>query len=311
MKVLITGGAGFIGSHLVDRLLREGHYVTVIDNMSSGRPSNIEKHMNNKNFRFVRGDIRDIDLLKNITKGQDMVWHLAANADIRKGMEETRVDLENNVLGTYNLLEAMRHNNVNKMAFSSSSTVYGEATIPTPENHSIVPISLYAASKIADEAAIECYAKSFGFRVWIFRFANIVGPRHRRGAIHDFILKLKEDPKSLLILGDGKQEKSYLYIDECIDCMQFAIEKSNDDVNIFNLGNDDKLDVNNIADIVIEEMKLKNVKKTYTGGDRGWIGDIPKTFLAIDKIKGLGWKSKSNSLQTVKRTVKELVGELV
>jgi len=310
MNVLVTGGAGFIGSHLVDRLLKDGHNVTVLDDLSSGRKENIKHAASNGDFRFVQGDIKNACLLKDVLRGQEFVWHLAANADIRHGMEHTKLDLENNTLGTFNLLEAMRKNNVKRLAFSSSSTVYGEARIPTPEDHPLVPISLYGASKAANEALKSAYCHSFGFQAWIFRFANIVGSRHRRGVIYDFIRKLKENPKELTILGDGRQEKSFLRVSECIDAMQIAIKNSSGRLNIFNLGNCDKLIVNEIANIVIDEMRLEHINIGYSEGDRGWLGDIPKTFLSTDKIRNLGWEPKADSRQTIRIVTRELLEEL-
>jgi len=301
MEILVTGGAGFIGSHLVDRLI-ETDNVTVIDNLSSGK----EEFVNEKAV-LIKEDLLNSEKICKHFKNIDIVYHLAANPDVKIGAENTRIHLEQNIIVTYNVLEAMRKNNIKKIVFTSSSTVYGSAPMPTPEDYGpLKPESLYGASKLACEALISSYCYTFGMQSWIFRFANIIGERSTHGVIYDFINKLKRNPEELEILGNGKQEKSYLHVKECIDAMIFAVKNSDEDVNIFNIGSEDTISVIEIAKIVSEKMKLTPEFK-FTGGKRGWRGDVPKMFLSIDKIKELGWKPRYNSERSVEETTKCLV----
>ncbi len=312
MKVMVTGGAGFIGSHMVDHLVSEGHEVIVYDNLSSGKLEFIEQHMKRENFRFVKGDLLDFPLLKKEMKDVEIVYHIAANPDVRLGAQDTKVHFEQNALATYNVLEAMRLRDVRDIVFTSTSTVYGEAKlIPTPEDYGpLIPISLYGASKLAAEAFITSYAHTFGMKAVIYRFANIVGPRSTHGVIYDFIMKLRKNPRELEILGDGTQRKSYLYVEDCVDAIVFGYEHRREDVEIFNIGSEDWIDVRKIADIVVEEMNLKNVAYRFTGGKRGWKGDVPKMLLSIEKIKSYGWKPKHNSEESVRLTVRHLLKNL-
>ena len=301
MKILVTGGAGFIGSHLVDRLV-ETDNVTIIDNLSSGK-----REFVNEKALLIKEDLLNSDKICKHFKNIDVVYHLAANPDVKIGAENTRIHLEQNIIATYNVLEAMRKNNIKKIVFTSSSTVYGSAPMPTPEDYGpLRPESLYGASKLACEALISSYCYTFGMQSWIFRFANIIGERSTHGVIYDFINKLKRNPEELEILGNGKQEKSYLYVKECIDAMIFAVKHSNENVNIFNIGSEDTISVTKIANIVSEKMNLKPEFK-FTGGERGWRGDVPKMFLSIDKIKELGWRPRYNSERAVEETTKHLV----
>jgi UDP-glucose 4-epimerase len=310
MRYFVTGGAGFIGSNIVERLLANpDNSVTVFDNLSTGRREFLADHENNERFKFVEGDLIDLDKVNEAIGGHDFVFHIAANADIRLGTGKTDTDLKNGIRATYNVLEAMRISGVNKIAFSSSSTVYGEAIVmPTPENYGpLIPISLYGGAKLGAEALITAFAHSFDMQAWIFRFANIIGRRGTHGVIIDFVNKLKKNPNELEILGDGKQQKSYLLVDECIDSMIYAIEKSNDKVNIFNLGCTDHLSVTRIGELIVEAMGLTNVQFRFTGGSRGWTGDIPKMLLDTNKIQTLGWKSKLNSEGAIRQAIKEFL----
>ena len=307
MKFVVTGGAGFIGSHLVDRLLERGHEVTVIDDLSGGRLEFIDGHFPNDRFNFIKKDI-SVGPIMDI-KGADMVYHLAANPDVKLGAENTKVHMKQNIIATYNVLEAMRELGIKNIAFTSTSTIYGEATIvPTPEEYGpLMPISLYGASKLACEALISSYCHTFGMTSWIYRFANIIGDRSTHGVIYDFIRKLKDDPAKLAILGDGRQSKSYLHIGECVDAMLFAVERNSGPVNIYNIGSEDRIDVTGIARIITEEMGLNNVKLEYTGGTRGWAGDVPFMGLSIKKLKALGWKPKYNSEESVRMCARSLL----
>ncbi len=311
-NVFVTGGAGFIGSHLVDRLI-ENHNVTVYDNLSSGKKEFISQYFDKKNFSFIQSDLLDMEKLSHAMENQDFVFHFAANSDVRLGAEKTDIPLKQNTIATYNVLESMRINNVKNIVFPSSCTVYGETNITSiPENYGpMIPVSLYGASKLASEGLITAYCSMFDMNALVFRFANIVGSRGTHGVIFDFIKKLKNNADELEILGDGKQIKSYLHIDDCLDAMLFAVEHSNNKINIFNLGTEDWINVDKIAGIVVEEMELKNVKFKYTGGSRGWKGDIPRIMLSIKKMEKLGWKPKYNSEKAVGMTVKALIKEVV
>ena len=301
-KIIVTGGAGFIGSCLVDKLLSTNNKVTVIDNLSSGKMKLLEDNIKDPNLEFVKLDMLNIEDLKTVVNGTDTIFHLAANPEVRLGAENTKIHLEQNVIVTYNLLEAMRINGQKNIVFTSTSTVYGDVdTIPTPENYGpLIPISLYGASKLACEAFITSYCHTFDMTSWIFRFANIVGPKSTHGIIIDFVNKLRKNPRSLEILGDGQQCKSYIHISDCIDAILFAVENSHDATNIFNIGSNDAISSTEIGKIVVEEMGLRDVRFHYTGGNRGWKGDVPRMMLSIDKIQKLGWAPIYDSENSVR-----------
>jgi UDP-glucose 4-epimerase len=307
MRILVTGGAGFIGSHLVDKLIELGNEVIVLDNLSSGKKEFIQKHFKNPNFKFYKVDLLT-DKINDYFKNIDEVWHLAANPDVRAALKDTKIDINQNILLTHNVLEAMRENDVKKIFFTSSSTVYGEANkIPTPENYSpLMPISLYGSTKLACEALISSYCKTFDLNGIVFRLANIVGPKSTHGIIHDFINKLMRNPVELEILGDGNQRKSYLYIDDCIDAMITASENLKEEFDVYNVGSEDWITVKEIAKIVCEKLKL-NPEFKFTGEERGWKGDVPKMLLDISKIKKIGWKPKYNSKDAIEITVENMV----
>ena len=307
MKAFVSGGAGFIGSNLVDRLLNVGHEVTVYDNLSTGLLQFLENARDFDRFRLVEGDLLDEGSLSEAIAGHEFVFHLAANADVRFGTEHPRRDLEQNTIVTNNVLEAMRKNGISKIAFASTGSVYGDATvIPTPENAPFpIQTSLYAASKMAGEGLIAAYCGGFGFQSWIFRFVSILGERYTHGHVFDFYRKLKQNPSRLEVLGNGKQRKSYLYIQDCIDAMLFALEKSNESVNVLNLGVDGYCEVNDSIGWICEELGV-SPKLEYTGGDRGWIGDNPFIFLDTSKIRDLGWKHKLSIKDGVLKTIQYL-----
>ncbi|MCD6223206.1 MAG: NAD-dependent epimerase/dehydratase family protein [Thermoplasmata archaeon] len=310
MKALVTGGAGFIGSHLIDALLKKDYDVACIDNFSSGKMEFIEHNLDK--IELIKGDLLNRDDIKKALKSVDIVFHLAANPDVRLGVENTKIHFEQNILATYNLLEEMRLAGVKKIVFTSSSTVYGEAEkIPTPEDYGpLIPISLYGASKLAAEALITAYCHTFDMEAKIYRFANVVGPRSTHGVIYDFIHKLLKDKTKLEILGDGSQKKSYLYIDDCIDAMFFGLQSSKQ-VDIFNIGSEDWVNVKRIAEIVSEEMKLQP-EFIFTGGidGRGWKGDVKIMKLDITKLKNMGWKPRYNSEEAVRMTAKWMIEKL-
>ncbi len=303
----VTGGAGFIGSNLVDALLNQGHKVIVYDNFSTGFNRFLEQAQEHTHFTLIQGDLLDAENLKKSMKDIDFVFHLAANADVRFGIEHPAKDLQQNTIATFNVLEAMRANGVKRIAFSSTGSVYGEAeTFPTPERAPFpIQTSLYGASKLAGEGLISAYCEGFGFQGYIFRFVSILGERYTHGHVFDFYKQLLNDPKKLHILGNGKQRKSYLYIQDCISAMQFAIEHAQDKVNIFNLGTDEYCEVNNSIDWICEGLGL-TPEKTYSGGERGWIGDNPFIFLDCSKIRKLGWKPQLTIKQGILRTLQYL-----
>ena len=304
---VVTGGAGFIGSHLVDTLVAQGNEVLVIDSLCAGRRECIARHIDNGAARFVRADLLDNGWQEHID-GADRLFHLAADPDVRQSAINPDPTMQNNIMATYRVLEAMRRYEVTELVFTSTSTVYGDATvIPTPEDYApLLPISVYGASKLACEALISSYCYSFGMKSWIYRFANIVGERSGHGVITDFIRKLRENPAELEILGDGKQAKSYLEVHECVAAMLFAL-RTRGTVNIFNIGSEDWIDVKSIAEIVAEEMHLPDVKFRFTGGERGWVGDVPRMQLSIERIKGKRWKPELGSRESVRLAARDLV----
>jgi len=311
MRALVTGGAGFIGSHLVDRLIAEENFVSVFDDLSSGRKEFIEQHFGNERFKLVEANLLDLDKVKEAIAGHDVVFHLAANPDARLGIENTDLDLKQETIATYNVLEAMRVNKIKKIVFTSSGTIYGETpVIPLPENYGpLFPISLYGAAKLACEALMSAYCHTFNMQAWILRLANIVGKRATHGVIYDFINKLRRNPFELAILGDGSQCKPYLHVDDCIDGILFSFRNSHDKVNVFNLGCSTTTDVNSIAKFVVEEMRLNNVQFKYAGGDRGWPGDVPQVRLDMRKLNSLGWKANYSSDEAVKKAIRDILEE--
>jgi UDP-glucose 4-epimerase len=307
MHVIVTGCAGFIGSNLVDRLLVDGHRVTGVDNFSTGQRRFIDNALAHSNFRLVEIDLLNLDALAQAFEGGEALFHLAANADVRFGTEQPRRDLEQNTIATYNVLEAMRANGIKKIAFSSTGSVYGESTVvPTPEDGPFpIQTSLYGASKVAGEGLISAYCEGFGFQACIFRFVSILGERYTHGHVFDFYQKLKTDPSRLPVLGNGKQRKSYLYVQDCIDAILLAMEKAPDKVNIFNLGVDGYCEVNDSIGWICTELGV-TPSMEFTGGDRGWIGDNPFIFLDTKRIQALGWKPKVGIQEGVIKTVQYL-----
>ena len=307
MRYFVTGGAGFIGSNLVDRLLSLGHSVTAYDNFSTGQTRFLEEAQASPKFRLVTADILDLPRLTEAANDHDFVFHLAANADVRFGTQHPRKDLEQNTIGTFNVLEAMRSNGIRKLAFSSTGSIYGEPEIfPTPE---ICPFpiqtSLYGASKLACEGLISAYCEGFGFQAHIFRFVSILGERYTHGHVFDFYRKLLANSAEIEVLGDGTQRKSYLYIQDCIDAILFALERAQGKVHIFNLGADEYCSVDESLSWICEDLKV-NPHRRFTGGNRGWIGDSPFIFLDTAKVRSLGWQPKLTIRQGVIRTLEYL-----
>lgn len=308
MKAFISGGAGFIGSNLADALLSQGHQVVVFDNLSTGYEKFIEHNHSQEAYKLIKADVLDKELLISSMSGCDIVFHFQANADVRGGIQNTLIDVEQNIIGTHNVLEGIRINEIKKIAFSSSATIYGETEqIPTPENIAPIQTSIYGASKFSAEAIIQAYCEYFDIKSYIFRFVSFMGPRYTHGVIFDFMKKLKKNPNSLQILGDGAQRKSYLHVSDGINAILTAIENTHEKTNIFNLGNREWINVMDLADIVIETMGLKDVEFTFTGGTRGWKGDTPFVHLDIEKISALGWTPKFTVEETIIDTVRYLI----
>lgn len=310
MRYFVTGCAGFIGSHLVDRLLMAGHDVIGYDNFSTGFLEFLQQAKQHANFTLIKGDLLDTGMLMSSLKADcDAVFHLAANADIRSGIYHTDKDLQQNTIATFNILEAMRKKGVKRIIFSSTGSIYGEAkTIPTPENSEFpIQTSLYAASKLAAEGLIQAYCEAFAMQAYIFRFVSILGERYSHGHVFDFYKQLVNNPKKLQVLGDGKQRKSYLYVHDCIDGILLALEKAHEKINIFNLGIDAYCQVDDSVQWLSEALNLAP-DLHYSGGQRGWIGDNPFIFLDTSKIFKLGWQPQFGIKESVIRTLIYLQG---
>ena len=303
--VLVTGGAGFVGSHVVDRLLTVGARVTVLDNLSTG----FRQFVPEERVRFIQGDLLDQAVVEKAAEGQDFVFHFAANADVRNGLSRPRVDIEQNVIATHNLLEAMRVHGVKNIAFSSTGSIYGEPVVfPTPEDCPFpVQTSLYGASKVGAEGLLTAYAFGFGFSVWIFRFVSLLGPRYSHGHVLDFWRSLRRDPTKLRVLGDGTQRKSYLHVFDCVEAIWTALDQSQsaNGIHIYNLGQADWVDVNQSIRIICGELGV-DPALDYAGGPRGWVGDAPRILLDLSRIESLGWKPKKTIAESIVETVRFL-----
>ena len=315
-SVFLTGGAGFIGSHVADMLADQGCRVTVYDNLSNGHREFIERHIGRPGFKFVQADILDAESLAAEMKGHDLVWHLAANTDIIGGAEQPSRDLRDCVMGTFNVLSAMRETGIRPVIFSSTGAVYGELChdVPTSEaGGPLLPVSTYAAGKIGSEAFISAFCALYGLRGWMYRFGNVIGGRMTHGVIFDFIRRLRENPKELLIRGDGRQEKNYFLVEECIDGMAYGFRTipmtEDKPCDVFNLGTDSISRVVDIAQIVKEEMNLPDARVVIEGTKRAWPGDQPRVHITVDRINGLGWKAKLKSDQAVRIAVRRMLGK--
>lgn len=310
MKAVVTGGAGFIGSHLVDALVTRGDEVCVIDNLSTGDLRHIAGHIDSGAVRFVRGDLLEEGWQGSILDA-DRVYHIAADPDVRASAGNPAGVYARNVTTTARVLEAMREAGCREIAFTSTSTVYGEADIiPTPEDYpGMRPISIYGATKLACEAMISGYAYTYGWNSWVFRFANIIGERSNHGVIWDFVHKLRKNPREMEILGDGRQAKSYCSVSACVDAVLFAVTHAHEPFACFNIGTEDWIDVTSIASIVAAEMGLERVSFRYTGGDRGWVGDVPRMLLSVERLKSLGWRPLVTSETSVREAARALIRE--
>tara|TARA_B100000886_G_C20403770_1_gene483766 strand:+ start:61 stop:1023 length:963 start_codon:yes stop_codon:yes gene_type:complete len=303
-KVVVTGCAGFIGSHLTELLIKLNYYVIGIDNLSTGKLKFLKHIRNNKNFKFYKLDLFQNNKLEKYFKSAQIIFHLSANADVRNGFKNPKKDLEQNTIVTFKILELARKLSIKKVVFSSTGSIYGEPKkFPTKENYNFpIQTSLYASSKLAGEGLMQAYAYGYNIKVYIFRFVSIFGKRYTHGHLYDFYKKLKKNPKKLEILGNGLQKKSYLNVSDCIDAIIIGLKKSKDKINIFNLGLNNFITVNQSINYICNYLKLKP-KRIYTGGKRGWIGDSPKIFLDTQKIRRLGWKPKKNIEQSIYETL--------
>ena len=310
MKNLVTGGAGFIGSHLCDHLLAWGDQVHALDNLSRGRKEHVAHHLDNRLFRFIEADLLDLEGLLKLfeTERYDAVFHLAANSDIQRSARETDLDLRQTFMTTYNVAECCRRTTVRELLFTSSSTVYGPHEKPLSETTGpLQPISLYGAAKLAAEAFLTAYASLYGISLWIFRLPNVVGSRLTHGCVHDFVERLRKDPTQLLVLGDGQQRKPYTHVNDVIDAMMLAWEHSHDRVNCFNIAGDGLMTVREIARLVVEEMGLPNVRIEFTGEERGWPGDVTHFQYNTHKIRQLGWKPRHSPADAIRETVRAMI----
>lgn len=311
MKILVTGGAGFIGSHLCDVLIADGHNVTVVDNLVLGKVENIEHLIKSPNFRFMREDLNNTPAMDMIFKdGEfDMVYHLAANSDIQKGGKDPMVDYQLTFNTTFNVLQMMKKYEVKKFFFASTSAIYGETYDVLNEDYGpLKPVSNYGAGKLASEAFISAFASTYHIQTWITRFPNVVGERFTHGVIYDFIHKLQKNPNELEVLGNGEQCKPYVYVKDLVAGIQFVINHSNEPYNVYMLGSDTRTKVKEIAAMVIEEMGL-NASIRYTGGDRGWVGDVPEFRYDLTKVNNLGWAASYDSNGAVRKAIQMALGK--
>ena len=308
MKALVTGGAGFIGSHLVDRLLTRGEEVVCVDNFLLGKKEHLKDALKNKRFQLHNFDLLEMDNLEALFKEEkfDIVYHLAANSDIQAGCNRIEIDLNNTFFTTFNVLSCMRTHGVRKIIFASSSAIYGELDqILSEDVGPLLPISNYGAAKLASEAYISTFCENYDLKSWIIRFPNVVGWRLTHGVIYDFLNKLHSDPSELLVLGDGKQEKPYLYVTDLLGAIDLIVERSKEKVNIINVAADSTTKVEFIAKTVINELQLKKVKIRYSGGEKGWIGDVPRYHYDTTKITKLGWTPIFTSNEAIQTSIKK------
>ena len=311
MRILVTGGAGFIGSHLDDALIARGHQLTVVDNLVLGRIENIQHLMATPNFTFVKADLLDMDIMRTVfAEGCfDMVYHLAANSDIQKGGKDPMVDYNLTFNTTFNVLQLLKEFEIKKFFFASTSAIYGETYDVLNEDYGpLKPVSNYGAGKLASEAFISAFSSTYGIQTWITRFPNVVGERFTHGVIYDFINKLRNNPEELEVLGNGEQCKPYVYVKDLVDAILYVIEHASEKYNVYMIGSDSRTKVKEIAAMVIEEMGL-NAKIRYTGGDRGWVGDVPEFRYDLTKINKLGWFAPHSSNESVRLAIQKALGK--
>lgn len=309
-RYFVVGGAGFIGSHLCDRLVERGT-VTLYDDLSVGKPAFVAKPLASGRARLVEANVLDLDILTAAMVGHDVVFHLAANPEARWGLERTRLDLEQGTIATYNVVEAMKRTGVNRLLFSSSGTVYGEDdSVAVEDRLAALPISLYGASKLAGEALIASYASCFGLHATILRFGNVVGPRGTHGAALDFLKKLAKTPDELEVLGDGKQSKPYLHVEDCVTGLSFALDRAPGPLDVYNLAPEGATSVMRIAELCVACSPYPQARIRTTGGERGWPGDVPRSRMSPEKLAKLGFRVQHTSDEAVERAVRALAHEV-
>jgi len=310
---LVTGGVGFIGSHLVDRLVAEGWRIRVVDNLSNGRLENLAQHKGNPDVDVIVGDLKDPETCLSAVEGVDTVFHFAANPEVRVSTTDPEIHFRENIVTTFNLLEAMRRKGVKELIFASSSSVYGEPeNIPVDEDAPVRPVSVYGASKAACESLIHAYSRLYGIRAVVLRYANVVGPRLRHGVIYDLLMKLKKDKTKLEVLGDGMQVRSYIYIDDAVNATMVAYEKAKEDFGVFNVASEDWITVRNVVQIILKELSIENINVVYKPvlHGVGWLGDVKRIALRINRLKALGFMPSMNSREAVVKTARSLILEL-
>lgn len=310
-KILITGGAGFIGSHLCDALIARNHRVTVVDNLVLGTKRNIEHLSSNPNFRFIETDVLDDAVMHTVFEqgNFDMVYHLAANSDIQKGGQDPTVDYQMTFNTTFRILQLLKEFRIGKFFFASTSAIYGETQDILHEDYGpLRPVSNYGAGKLASEAFISAFSSTYHIQTWITRFPNVVGERFTHGVIYDFIRKLQQNPHELIVLGNGEQCKPYVYVKDLVDGILYVVDHAGESYNVYLLGSDTRTKVRDIAAMVIEEMEL-DARIRYTGGDRGWVGDVPEFRYDLSKINALGWRAAHDSDASVRLAIQKALGK--
>lgn len=310
-KVLVFGGAGFIGSHLCEQLIQEGASVTVFDNLQTGRTANLAKILKHRRFRFVEAEVRDRKKVKQTIPGHDVIFHFCDDSDIRSAAEHPDTYVEQNIMGLFYVLEAMRQNGIRTILFPSSTTVFGElANPPASESHGpMIPLNLYGGAKLAAEGLISGWAHTYDFQAVVFRFVGIIGGRMDHGVVHDFVHKLQKDPTQLEILGDGSQKRSFVLVDDCVEAMLFTLARAEKNYSLVHIGNVDDISIKQTAGVITDVMKLKGVKFRYTGGKVGWKGDVTSNFIRTETLKALGWKPRRSSREAVFEAASRLARE--
>ena len=310
-KVLVFGGAGFIGSHLCEQLIQKGASVTVFDNLQTGRTSNLAKILKHPRFRFIEAEVRDRKKVNQTVPGHDVIFHFCDDSDIRSAAEHPDSYVEQNIMGLFYVLEAMRKNGIRTILFPSSTTVFGElANPPASESHGpMMPLNLYGGAKLAAEGLISGWAHTYDFQAVVFRFVGIIGGRMDHGVVHDFVRKLQKDPSQLQILGDGSQKRSFVLVDDCVEAMLLAMAKTRKNYSLVHIGNVDDISIKNTAGVITDVMKLKGVKFSYTGGKVGWKGDVTSNFIRTETLTALGWKPRHSSREAVYEAARRLAME--
>jgi UDP-glucose 4-epimerase len=310
-KILVFGGAGFIGSHLTERLIQEGAFVTVYDNLKTGRKANLVKVWEHPNFRFIEADVRDRDKVDEIVPGHEIIFHFCDDSDIRSASEHPDTFVEQNIMGLFYVLEAMRKNHISVILFPSSTTVFGEIDHPPASERSgpMIPLNIYGGAKLAAEGLISAWAHTYDFRAVVFRFVGIIGGRMDHGVVHDFVRKLQKDPTQLEILGDGGQKRSFILVDDCVDAMLYTFAKAKKNYSLVHIGNTDQISINKTAETVLEVMKLSGAKLLHTEGKVGWKGDVSSNFIATETLTAWGWKPTHSSREAVSEATKRIAWE--